>query len=252
MAEDWDFYVAPVDDHLASIFVDLSLVESAPEATRTRLLRVAVPLKAPRDDGLSDDDETDALYEVEDALFASVARGLGARYVGRVTNQGRREFFYYASSAEGLDAALQLVRPRFPAYEFTWQDQDDRDWSLYLDLLYPSDLDLQTIQNRRVVETLAESGDDLTEPRNVDHWAYFPSEHAREQFVSQLDGQGFTVKLSEVEEPDAEFRYGVHLIRRDRVDLDTIDALAIDLYLRASTCGGEYDGWEAPAVASGG
>lgn len=252
MAEDWDFYVAPVDDHMASIFVDLSLIDSAPEASRTRLLRVAVPLKSPRDDGLSDDDETDALYEVEDALFSAVARGLGSRYVGRVTNNGRREFFYYASSAEGFDAALQLVRPKFPQYEFSWQDQEDRDWSLYLDLLYPSDIDLQTIQNRRVVESLAENGDDLSQPRRVDHWAYFPTEHSREQFVKQVASEGFAITLSEVEEPDAEFRFRAHLIRRDRVDLDTIDALAIDLYLRATNCGGEYDGWEAATAATEG
>ncbi len=248
MAEDWDFYIAPVDEQAASIFVNLGMAEAAPDSTRLRLLRVAIPMLAPRADGLSDDSETEALYAVEDALFTAVARGLNARYVGRITSQGRREFFYYGKSAEGFDAALQLVRPKFPNYEITWQDQEDRDWALYFDLLFPSELDMQSIQNRRLVDKLAESGDDLSQPRDIDHFAYFPSQHAREQFLKEVGGEGFSVKLTEAKEPDAEFRFGVQLTRRDRVDLESIDGLAIDLFVRASACGGEYDGWGAPTV----
>ncbi|MFN5299918.1 MAG: DUF695 domain-containing protein [Planctomycetaceae bacterium] len=242
--EDWDFYVAPVDDQNASIFVDLGLFESAPEADRPCLLRVATPLLAPREDGLSDDAETEALYGLEDLLFAQVARGLQARYVGRMTTQGRREFFYYGASGAGLERAIATVQQAFPQYPLQHSSRDDRDWQLFFDVLYPSELDLQSIQTRRVVQELLDQGDDLSVPREVTHTAYFPSPHARDQFVQQLAPEGFRITLDDLAEPDAEYRFGARLSRVDRVDLEAIDALVIDLYLRIGTLGGEYDGWE--------
>jgi len=242
--EDWDFYVAPVDDQAASIFVDLGLFESAPEAARPWLLRVATPLLAPREDGLSDDAETEALYGLEDLLFSEIARGLQARYVGRMTTQGRREFFYYAGDPTGLTGAMEGVQRAFPQYALTHSSREDRDWQLFFDVLYPSELDLQSIQTRRVVQQLSEEGDDLTTPREVEHRAYFPTVHAREQFLQQIGPEGFRLSLDELDEPDAEYRYGVSFCRVDRADLESIDALVIDLYLRVGTAGGEYDGWE--------
>src|SRR5258708_2933562 len=102
MPEDWDVYLGPVDDQPASIFVDLSLLNAAPDANRPWLLRVAVQLQRPGEDGLGSQAESEALYEIEDRLFAGVAQSLRARYVGRITTQGRREFFYYAGSADGF------------------------------------------------------------------------------------------------------------------------------------------------------
>jgi len=110
---------------------------------------------------------------------------------------------------------------------------------------------MQTIQNRRLVEQLTSSGDDLSQPRDVDHWLYFPSEHACDQFVAQVEHEGFRTETFLSDQPDAEFGFGLRLMRADRVDLQTIDALAIDLFLRAQACGGEYDGWGSPVVPSG-
>ena len=50
--------------------------------------------------------------------------------------------------------------------------------------------------------------------------------------------------LKETAEPDAEYRYGVDLTRHDRVDLNSIDGLVVDLYLRVVQAGGEYEGWD--------
>jgi len=40
----------------------------------------------------------------------------------------------------------------------------------------------------------------------------------------------------------------VDLTRRDRVDLNSIDGLAVDLYLRVVQAGGEYEGWDTLPV----
>jgi uncharacterized protein (TIGR01619 family) len=249
MAEDWDFYVSLVDDHPASIFVDLEQARTAPDAKRPHLLRVTVVLKNPRDDGLSDDAESEVLYAIEDELYAMVAQILGARYVGRITCQGRRDHFYYGASAEGLRAAVERAFENFAGYEFETSDRPDPDWETYFNLLFPSRVDMQSIFNRRLVQQLTEQGVDLSMPREVEHFAYFPSVESRQRFVSQVEPEGFRVELCEAEAPDAEFRHGVCFTRSDRVDFEIIDGIVIDLFLRAEGCGGEYDGWGTALVS---
>ncbi len=250
MAEDWDFYLTRIDEHPASTFVDLGQAESAPDVRRPWLFRVSVQMQVIRDDGLSDDEETETLYAIEDELFAHIGPGLRARYVGRITARGRRDYFYYGQSAEGFSDAVTRAFVAFPQYAFACADQSDPDWEIYFDLLYPGGLDMQTIQNRRVVEKLSSSGDDLSQPREVDHWMYFPSEHSRDQFFAQVKDEGFRCETFAADEPDAEFGFGMRLTRNDRVDLDTIDPLAIDLFLRVETCGGEYDGWGCAVIGA--
>jgi hypothetical protein len=250
MAEDWDVYVSPIDDHPAVIFVDLAPAKNPPDTQRPCLLRVSIELQVQREDGLSDPDETDVLYAVEDALFDSVAKSLRARYVGRVTTQGRRDHFYYGHSAEGFSAATSEAMRGFSNYRFKCTNEQDSAWSVYSEVLFPGDIELQSIYNRRIVDRLMEGGDDLTEPRDVDHWMYFPSEENRDQFLLQVAGNGFRSECTLGEAPNDELRYGVHLTRKDRVDLETIDGLVIDLFLRTRNCGGSYDGWETSVERS--
>lgn len=258
MAENWDVYICQVDDHPASVFVDLGQIDTLPDEKRPWLLRVAVPLQTPGREGLSDESEIDALYEVEDQLFGAVAQRLRARYVGRITTQGRREFFYYGKSAEGFDAAVRGAMSGVPQYAFECNDVENADWSVYLNLLYPSDLDLKTIYTRRAIQTLAESGDDLSQPREITHWLYFPSEVSRNDFIDQVAGEGFEFeRLDAPEELEVTTRariggelmsdlpFGLLLTRHDRADLQFLDPLVIDLFIRAQDMGGTYDGWKS-------
>jgi uncharacterized protein (TIGR01619 family) len=251
MAEDWDFYLGKVDDHPASIFVDLGQAAAAPEKERPHLLRVSMMLQAPRDDGLSEDEETETLYAIEDELFAGIGRGMKARYVGRMTTQGNRDYFYYGPSAEGFYDAVARAFAGFPQYKYSLADMPDPEWEIYFGLLHPAPVDMQTIQNRRVVDQLTANGDDLSLPREVDHVFYFPSENSREQFLAQVENEGFRAEKFAAETPHAEFGFGLKLIRSDSVRLDLIDPLVIDLFLRAQTCGGEYDGWGCSVVRAG-
>jgi hypothetical protein len=251
MAEDWEFHLTPVDGHPASIFVDLERKETAPDAGRPWLLRACVTLQSPSENGIGDRDEAEVLFAIEDELFIALARGLGARYVGRITTQGRREHFYYGPSAEGFADAMAAVREKFPLYELTHRASLDRGWAVYSDVLYPGALELQTIRTRRNVDRLIQEGDDLTEPREVEHWARFPTEEARDRFLLQIAGNHFRSDACTPDPHALDRPFGVHLVRRDRVDFETIDAIAIDLFFRAASCEGTYDGWHAPVIRGG-
>lgn len=243
MAEDWDVYRCMVDDAAASIYLDLGIAEKAPQSKRPHLLRVSFALLMPNTEGLSDSGEAETLFEIEDSLFSAISRRLRARYVGRITTQGRREHFYYGAKAEGFDEAVQQVQSQFAKYSFTATDQSDSDWGVYFELLYPSDLDLQTIHTRRQIEALHRQGEDLVQPRDVDHWLSFPSEDARQRFLEQIAAEGFVWREYAEDDPAAEYPCGLVLVRSDRIDLTSLDGLVTDLFLRAQNCGGAYTGW---------
>ena len=243
MAEDWDVYRCTVDDAPASIYLDLGIAGKAPQSKRPHLLRISFRLLTPNAEGLSDSGEAETLFEIEDVLFAAISKRLRARYVGRITTQGRRDHFYYGANAAGFDEAVREIQSQFTGYEFTPTEQSDPDWETYFELLSPSDLDLQTIHTRRQVESLIRQGEDVSQPRDIDHWLYFPSEIARQRFIEQISGQGFVWREFAEADPVAEYAYGLVLVRRDQVELISLDGLVTDLFLRAQNFGGVYTGW---------
>jgi hypothetical protein len=244
MAEDWDIYICPIDDHLTSVFVDLALHDEAPQAHRPWLLRVAVSLRDPGPDGLGVPDEVDALYAIEDDLFQQVAESFPSRYVGRTTSQGRR-----ARSAERLVERVDRLRLRFPAYTFNVATILDTGWDYYFDTLFPSDLDWQTIQTRRQIDAMIEHGIDVNLPCDVVHVVRFPEPGRRIDFRNQSEPEGFQCEDFSPDEAEEHVnRFGLRLVRRDPIALEYLDGLVVDLFLRAAAGGGEYDGWTTATV----
>ena len=75
--------------------------------------------------------------------------------------------------------------------------------------------------NRKIADILHDHGDDLSRVREIDHWAYFPSDEARAAFIANCKALGMTIARNMA--PD---------------DLTT------RLIAFAQEVGGEYDGWE--------
>src|SRR5689334_12565408 len=165
MSGQWDFYFARVNDALSSIFVDLAARADAPDRSRPHLVWIWIDLQAPRADGLSSSEEAPRLGEIEDARTPTIERALTARSVGRITGSGRREFYFYATTSDGLESTVAGTMSAFPEYPVDIGTQPDPEWSQYLDLLYPGALDLQRIKNRHVLDALRKHGDPLTAAR---------------------------------------------------------------------------------------
>ena len=246
MSENWDFYFLRVDDKPASIFVDLGIASEAPIKALPFMAYVRVYMKHPRSDGLSSQVEFDALTSIEDAIEVSLLDGGGTIYVGRNTCDGVRDFYFYTAQAQGWDGRANALMKSFAAYEFTSGCRSDSEWATYFDFLYPSDADRQRIENRRVCDALRERGDVLTDEREIDHWAYFPSLSARSAFIEQASGLGFRLRLMHEPERPGD-RYGVQLFRIDVPD--DIDDVTLPLFQLATALGGEYDGWETQVIA---
>ena len=135
MTEDsnnWKPYFCNVNSKLASILVNLGLRDSVPIRTKPWLLWTWVYFQSPRPDGLSDNKEAPTLFEIEDALTACVSKACQAMLCGRITTEGRREFYFYGETKDGFRRAVETGLSRFEGYKFDLGEQKDPLWEQYL------------------------------------------------------------------------------------------------------------------------
>ena len=247
MSQKWDVYLCNVNSKIASIFVDLGIRSEIPDEARPWLLWVWLELKQPRTDGLSSTEEFEKLIQIEDALVAAMKSGCDAVLCGRITTQGRREFYFYAPSPDGFEDAAESgvnhSKPGLDRYEFTTGTLDDPAWKQYLDVLYPSDEQRQDIENRRVLDTMRRQGDTLAMPREISHWAYFSNAADRLQFETSVTELGFRV-VSRNDDPERTRAFGICIAKPNGMTQMEIDGAVRELFRFVLAANGGYDGWE--------
>ena len=249
MSDEWDFYFARVNDAVSSIFVDLGIRPDAPIEKRPWLLWVWLEMQSARTDGLSSNEEAPTLHDIGAALDSIISATCGAQLVGRITGAGRREFYFYAAEPGELDAATASAMQRFDTYKYETGSSFQPDWDQYIKLLYPSESNLERMQNRRLLEALAEQGDVHEVPRKVDHWLYFADEAARTLCRDTLIAIEFSVADETMSEESGDaLPYVLVVSRVDAVDSHTINGITLELARLASENGGSYDGWGCDAT----
>lgn len=246
MTDQWDFYFCNVDDKPASMFVDLGAVKRAPDVSLPIMGYLRLFMNSPRADGLSSQEEFDVLSEFEDKI--KTLQNAERLYVGRCTTNSCRDFVFYLKREDNWENAISLFIESFPAYRYEVGARPDPDWGTYLNYLYPSEIDRQRIENRRVCEALERNGDKLTHEREIDHWIYFDTRESRDAFVLAASCQGFTVR--KLSDPDEESKtYSAQLWRNDIPEYGRIDDITIPLFVLAKEHNGSYDGWETHVVS---
>lgn len=170
----------------------------------------------------------------------------GALPCGRITTEGRREFYFYGETREGLARAVHASLSDFREYKFDIGDREDSLWEQYLNVLYPSAQDLERIKNSDLLEVLAAHGDVPGAARDVQHWMYFPSKETRADFRHEACNAGFKVE-SELH-VDGDRPFGISVIRKQSVEKELINATVVELLRLVERFQGEYDGWETPVI----
>jgi len=102
--------------------------------------------------------------------------------------------------------------------------------------------------NRAVLDVLMENGDALTEAREIDHYAYFPTPTFRAHYIDRCIEAGFRLRGTiEPHRPGSGF--GAVVFHKDVPGEEVLDAITDVLRAFADDCEGEYDGWETPVVS---
>jgi uncharacterized protein (TIGR01619 family) len=249
MAENWKFYLCHVNEKLASLYFDAALRKGAPMLSKPNLLYVWLVMKTPRSDGLSHNEEAEQLWKIEDALTKQVVAICDAEFAGRITTQGRREFYFYGASTNKFSNAVSAVMQTFPEYKFLVDTKEDFEWNLYLEVLYPSPEEWQRIGNRDVLDTLKEKGDVHSVVREVRHWIYFANKKDRDHCKKKCAASGFKF-FKENKTKIGTKSFCLEILKSQPVEQETIDATVMELFVLAEECNGEYDGWETKIMSN--
>jgi len=242
MSNNWEFYLTKQSGTTAAICLDLYFSQRAPVSKLSSRLVVTIFLNHARPDGMAAVEENDALFAVEDVLANALPKH--CQFVGRITTQGKREFVFYCKPALPLDF---LATVEAGPYELSWEIFSDPQWAYYRNILLPTAKQHHGIQNRRAVERLMENDDNLEISRKVFHMLFFKDDGSQQKFADAMQGEGFSVSFKQ-EQKGEDYPFGLELIRRDKVDLKSINIVCKHLYEAAEKLNGQYDGWETLVV----
>lgn len=206
-----------------------------------------VYVRWPRDNGMPADSEFPALSAMEDRLTSSMAEAFDAVFCGRITTAGRREFYFYASRSGNAEDVVKDALRDFREYEFECGSKPDPAWTQYLDVLFPSAEDQQSMKNRKVLDVLQQKGDSLSAPRNLRHWIYFATEADRAGFRSAVSSLEYRVEFEPFSQ-DSERPFGLCVARFQSIKPSDVDEAVIELFRLADSYHGEYDGWETELI----
>lgn len=156
LPEDWDFYMCHIDDKIASIYLNLALAECMPVPDQKYVMYVQFQMIHPREDGLSSDQDFDQLIALEDSLVDGLEQQINAIYVGRVTSNGKRDFFFYLSHIENIEAIVRDLMQDFGVDQSRFGIRKDEQGELYLNYLFPSAATLKDMMDRRENEEVGD------------------------------------------------------------------------------------------------
>lgn len=146
---DWDFYKANINDKISSVYLNLEACSEIDTTKYSKLCWLFIRLKIKRIDGLSHDDEYEALIEYEDNLIAYITKIPQIDFVGRITTDGMRQFYFYATNELDFEFVINEFLDKAPSYQFQLGFKNDPEWNQYKNTLYPGINGLQQIRDRR-------------------------------------------------------------------------------------------------------
>ncbi len=246
--EEWDFYMLTVDSTIASMYLDLGLKRIAPILEKENLFWISIKMNNPREDGLSSQEESKRLWEIEDMIVEQIATRHDIVYVGRMTSKGYRNLYFYFGEEMLIEKTLSSCMEQYSNYEYDFGIKSSDKWNSYLNFIYPSPKLYQSMMNRRVLDYMEEQGDNLEEEREVAHWIHFKSEKERRAYELEVKEKGYKIKRKDLDSTNEEFKYQQVISREDKVNRNEIDKYTIGLWELANKLNGDYNGWEARII----
>lgn len=239
----WENYRTMVNKRIASIYVDVALIELAPVPNHSSLVLLSLKMKSSDIDGLITMNEADQLLAIEDSLIQNIYRTGNIIYAGSIVSKGYKDFYFYTDSTITCSTIIQETLTYFPGYKYKIQTEDDTYWAFYAEVLYPREEYQQVIENTKAVLTLSQNGDPLTTAREVKHVIHFKDIYNREDFIARVAKKKYTA-VEKKNSQDPFYPYALVIARKDFVDIYSVNEYTMDLWYLAREYNGNYAGWQ--------
>ncbi len=177
--------------------------------------------------------------EAKESLIIALEHEEKAKYVGSRVIDGWSELYFYAQGSKGLDAVVRdILKPANYIYESNVVR--DAKWDFHYRNLAPKELELCHIESEKIIFLLSQEGDDLSIPREVEHYISFTMPTQKNKFLNSLVLEGFTVKD---EISSEEFEHGVALVKTHAVTSEEVKKVVNELFEAIKKEQGYYEGW---------
>lgn len=251
----WEYYPCKFeDDTPASIFYNHGISEIIGELESTQCVRFRLSLNEADEDGFPSEEENEVLDGVAEELekFVDAHEGI---FFGHIANQGDVVFYTYCNADfEQSNQFIKQVQKSF-GYELDVKAEEDPERDRYWDDLFPDPFSWQLLNDIKVTQQLQELGDDLEQPRKIEHFANFETASAQKSFVEWAASEGFEIESPTEptggENGDGEENsFAVKFSRVDAPVLTTINSITFTIREKCEESQGAYEGWETVVVES--
>ncbi|MEN8303454.1 MAG: DUF695 domain-containing protein [Campylobacterota bacterium] len=181
----------------------------------------------------------------ESLIIALESEGM-VHYVGSRVVDGWSEFYFYANDSKELNSMSTAILKE-SGYIYESNVVKDNKWNFYETQLFPTELEQHNIQTAKIVFLLEEEGDDLSLPRDVEHYVSFEMPTQKNRFINTLNIDGFTFKDDISSE---EFEHGVALVKKHAVTYEEATKVIAELFEEVKKEGGYYEGWSTTLIDS--
>ena len=239
MHAEWETCFVEVAGKPAILRCDLAAGRELAQIDAPNLLQVQLELEAPGADGLPGAADQARVRELGQELHDWLA-ALGGRFVAELSGNGLHSWFYYVPcgwlEAANLVHRIGLRRGVALGVEM----KPDARHRVYESLL-PTEDELRRTRNMQALSTLMERGDDLRQPRPVEHSVRFDNRTQALALAEWARRQGYVVVGMQT------LNDGAVVLQFQRVmapEMARLDADTAEIMAAARQLGGEYQGWE--------
>ncbi len=230
-----EIYTKTQDDAVAKIEINFEVQEYKSESPWLLSLFVKYDSFDENQEGYEE------FLETKEALIIALEHQKKVHYLGSRVVDGWSELYFCAEDSKGLEGVVKTI---LSSSNYAYESNVVRDskWDVYETQLFPNELELAHIQSMKIITLLKEEGDDLSLPREVEHYVVFDTPTQKERFINskELTQEGFVFKD---EISSEEYEHGVALSKVHSVDEVTLQKTVAQIYEELKKHGGYYEGW---------
>jgi regulator of RNase E activity RraB len=191
-------------------------------------------------DGLDEEQSGyEEFLEAKESLIIALEHKDKAHYVGSRVVDGWNELYFYSSSSKELDS---IVKKILTSSNYIYESNVVRDtkWDFYETQLFPTELEVHHIQSEKIIFLLQEEDDDLSVPREVEHYAAFDTSSQKDRFINIALDIGFSLKD---EISTDEYENGIALVKVHAPTSQEVKKVVEELFTLIKKEHGFYEGW---------
>jgi regulator of RNase E activity RraB len=254
----WEAYERHEDGNRGITCVDTRWAAEECEddrAARPTAVRVVFTYEG-GEEGLPEEEMLDAFLELEDTLATEMEENRDAAFTGVKTLSGHRTLLFYMNDVGDISASLMKLVQAPEGSKMEVSVQEDPDWSQYEQIL-PSLEESRKYFDSMLLAEVEEHVEDMSQPRLIEHMAFFPDEASAKSFAAWAKGEGYQVEAvrkaeteelgdedEENEEEDTDDVFAVAFKGRCALTIEAVSERTIAAEIAAEEHGGMYDGWE--------